>query len=187
MFLTEQSLLERMLRLKNYGPSSKRIVRLLTNYRLHPEILKYSNETFYNSSMVSMVSSEVHNFAMNWIQLPSQGIPIIFDHVETTVKLDGIGPYNLKEVEKVFAFVENLIEIGFGPGRKVTQEQIGVATPYLSQVKRLRERLEVNFPLIDIGTTEFFQGREKSVMIISAVRTSNLSKEVHFLDNPRVR
>lgn len=137
--------------------------------------------------MVPDVSMEIHNFAMEWIQLPNPGIPIIFDNVEATAKLDGISPYNLEEVEKVFKYVENLIEVGFGKGRKVSQAQIGVATPYLSQVKKLRERFEVNYPSIDIGTTEFFQGREKSVMIISAVRTSNLSKAVHFLDNPRVR
>lgn len=134
-----------------------------------------------------MVSSAIHNFAMKWIQLPNPGIPIIFDHVVAANKLDGISIYNLAEVETVFKYMKNLLKFGFGEGRKVSQEQIGVATPYLSQVKKLRERLGVKFPRIDIGTTEFFQGREKPVMIISAVRTEKVNADIDFLDNPRVR
>lgn len=189
-----------MLRLDLYKPkdTSERIVRLTINYRSHPEIFRFSNKEFYSDSMESRISSEDYNFAMNWKQLPNPDVPIIFDVTKTESKeeADGVSLFNDGEVAKAFEYVENLINIGFSScssssssaslTRKVKQEQIGIVTPYTGQVKKLRAQFE-NYPKIDIGTTEFFQGREKPVMIISAVRTENLNENIDFLDNPRVR
>lgn len=175
-----------------YNPeTSTRIVKLTNNYRSHPEIFKYSNETFYNSAMEQMVSSEDHNFAMKWKQLPNPDIPIVFHCVEAEAvevkDYDGISKFNIEEIEQIVDYVKNLVEIGLSSNKTVKQNQIGIASPYTAQVKRLRDRLHDDYPFIDIGTTEFFQGREKPVMIISAVRTSNEGNIENFMENPRVR
>ena len=184
--------MERILRSNLYDlnnpENKKRIAKLTNNYRSHPEIFKYSNETFYDGSMEPMISIAEHNFAKDWKQLPSQGIPVIFHSVESTssAESDGTSVFNIAEVELVYDYVKNLIEIGFSPERKIKEEQIGIASPYLGQVKKLKARM-VAYPRIDIGTTEFFQGREKPIIIISAVKTHDLNENIDFLDNPRVQ
>lgn len=142
---------------------------------------------FYDGSMVSMISTDEYNFATNWKQLPNSDIPIIFHAVkfESVAEADGKSLFNSSEINKVVEYVENLIKFGFSSTRQVKQEQIGIVTPYTAQVKKLRERLG-KYPKIDVGTTEFFQGREKPIMIISAVRTEALKDCSNFLDNPRV-
>lgn len=177
------------MRLEAYkSESSTRVVKLVNNYRSHPEIIKYSNETFYESSMEQMVSSEIHNFAKGWIQLPNPDIPVIFHSVEAEAveakEIDGLSKFNIEEIEHVVEYVESLVNVGLTEGKKVKQNQIGIASPYTAQVKRLRERLYKDYPLIDVGTAEFYQGREKPVMIITAVRTNNLDS--NFMDNHRV-
>jgi superfamily I DNA and/or RNA helicase len=183
-------LLERLLELDVYkSEASQRVVKLTNNYRSHPEIFKYSNETFYASSMESMVSTDIHNFAKGWNQLPNPNIPIVFHSVEAesveVKEYDGVSKFNIEEVEQVFDYVEYLIKNGLPEAKKITMEQIGVASPYTAQVEKIRGRLGMKYGLIDVGTSEFFQGREKSIMIISAVRT-NTNVGLH-MDSPRVR
>lgn len=180
------------MRLKFYDPdndkSKGRIARFTNNYRSHPEIFKYSNETFYDKSMDSMVSAQDYKLAMKWKQLPNPDFPIIFHSVkaESMGNHDGLSWNNADEVDLVLAYVENLLKFGLPECKTIKQVQIGVASPYRAQVKLLRDRLR-KFPLIDVGTTEFFQGREKPIMIISAAKSRNLAKTQDFLDNPRVR
>lgn len=176
-----------------YNPetSPDRIVRLNNNYRSHPEIMRYSNETFYNSTMISMIKSSESNFAINWKQLPDPNIPIVLHSVPSesveVKEYDGSSYFSVEEIEQVFDYVQSLMKFGFGLDRKIKEEQIGIISPYLAQVKRIRKRLDDSYRNIDIGTTEFFQGREKPIMIVSAVRTKKLDLANDFLDNPRVR
>jgi superfamily I DNA and/or RNA helicase len=98
---------------------------------------------------------------------------------------EGISKYNIEEVEQVFDYVEYLIKHGLPEAKKIAMEQIGVASPFTAQVEKIRCRLGPKYGLVDVGTSEFFQGREKSIMIISAVRTNNNNSL--FMDSPRVR
>lgn len=178
------------MRLDLYNPeTSSRIIKLTNNYRSHPEIFKYSNEKFYNSSMEQMASTEIYNFAKNWKQLPNSEIPIVFHSVEGKAveikEYEGISKFNIEEVELIFDYVKSLLDFGLSSNTKVKQDQIGIASPYSAQVKKLRERLHNFYPNVDIGTTEFFQSREKPIMFVSAVRTNTVDS--HFMDNPRVR
>lgn len=142
---------------------------------------------FYDGSMMSMINTDEYNFATNWKQLPNLDIPIIFHTVkfESVAEADGKSLFSISEINKIVEYVENLMKFGFSSTRQVKQEQIGIVTPYTSQVKKLRDRLG-KYPKIDVGTTEFFQGREKPIMIISTVRTEALKDCTNFLDNPRV-
>lgn len=138
--------------------------------------------------MISMISNDEYNLAVQWKQLPNPDIPMIFDSVESEsveVKdIEGSSLYNLAEVEQVAEYVKHLLSFEFSSTRKIKQDEIGIATPYIAQVKRLVDRMK-DLPKIDIGTTEFFQSREKPIMIISAVRTKSV-ESIEFLDNPRV-
>lgn len=69
--------------------------------------------------------------------------------------------------------------------------QIGVITPYRSQVDRLYQHFYVSSTvehdqvnLLEIDTVDAFQGREKDIIIISCVR-SNTANKIGFLMNPK--
>ncbi|CAF2121907.1 unnamed protein product [Brassica rapa] len=79
--------------------------------------------------------------------------------------------YNEGEADIVVNHVIALIYAG------VSTMAIAVQSPYVAQVQLLRERLD-DFPVADgveVATIDSFQGREADAVIISMVRSNNLS------------
>ena len=73
----------------------------------------------------------------------------------------------------------------------VKPAEIGVITPYNAQVLKLREELHdereaaaAGGGLLEVGTVDGFQGREKEAIVISMVR-SNPRRSVGFLSEAR--
>lgn len=64
------------------------------------------------------------------------------------------------------------------------EDQIGVITPYATQVKSLAQEITEKWEDIEIDSVDEFQGREKEAIIISLVR-SNSRGEVDFLAENR--
>lgn len=66
------------------------------------------------------------------------------------------------------------------------EEEIGVVSPYAQQCKAIKESCRQNgFEKINIGTAEEFQGQEKSIMIVSTVRSRE--ENLGFIRDKRVR
>ena len=95
-------------------------------------------------------------------------------------------------METVVNYVSTLLK--GGPSREpVDQKDIGIISPYIRQVYKLKAKLkDKGWEDIEVGTTETYQGREKRVILISTVRsTRNLlaidSKfKLGFVANPKV-
>lgn len=68
--------------------------------------------------------------------------------------------------------------------RKIEEEDIGVITPYHAQVISLKKELKAK-KRITVGTVEEFQGEEKKVILISAVKTSGKEKALQFIFCPK--
>jgi membrane-associated protease RseP (regulator of RpoE activity) len=64
------------------------------------------------------------------------------------------------------------------------KDDIGIITPYLSQVKRTRKLLETKGLGCEVKSVDGFQGREKEVILISFVR-SNPAREIGFVKDAR--
>lgn len=62
--------------------------------------------------------------------------------------------------------------------RRIAQDEIGVITPYHAQVISLKKELK-HMKKVTVGTVEEFQGEEKKVIIISAVKTSGKDKVIY--------
>ena len=79
--------------------------------------------------------------------------------------------FNQFEMEKVVRYVRILLR--GGPSREpVDQKDIGIISPYIRQVYKLKAKLkEKGWEDIEVGTTETYQGREKRVILISTVRS----------------
>ena len=84
---------------------------------------------------------------------------------------------NLNEVYIIEVILSKYLNLGIKP------EDIGIITPYWSQVAVLRETFG-DIPKLDISTVDGFQGCEKELIIISFVR-SNPEKKVGFLSEIR--
>jgi hypothetical protein len=120
--------------------------------------------------------------ACDWKRLPKKGFPIILHSVlgPSEREPDGFSWFNLHEIKQVDFYVQEL-KIGIN-GRPVKPQDIGIVSPYKSQITKIKKKLGM-FEGLEIGTTEYFQGREKNIMIISTVKSKT---SVGFLKNEKV-
>ena len=91
-----------------------------------------------------------------------------------------LGDSKSNEVEAALVkfHVKNLIEAG------VHADDIAIVTPYNAQLALISSMLKEEYPGIELGSVDGFQGREKEAVIVSLVR-SNAKKEVGFLGEKR--
>lgn len=69
--------------------------------------------------------------------------------------------------------------------RTITQNDIGIISPYRRQCEQLTEQCARNgYPGIQIGSVEIFQGQEKPIIIVSTVRSQMDS--IGFLNSKKV-
>lgn len=98
-----------------------------------------------------------------------------------------IGPsfsfYNVEEISVVKKYIKMLMNETIN-GKFIDQSDIGVVSPYLKQCKKIRDYCESRkWHKIEVATVETYQGREKSVIIISTVRSG--TKTLGFLNNEK--
>jgi helicase MOV-10 len=179
-------MMERIMKLDSYkykanGYDSNFIVQLTDNFRSHKSIIKYSNEEFYNSQLVSRQKEEIANFAIGWQLLPNKNYPVIFQANWTESKeMEGsTSLINFGELFLVRKYANALLSEGIN-GKKVEPSDIGIISPYAAQ----RENLKKVFTNgIEIGSVEYFQGREKLIIILTCVRSK--TRTVGFLKNEK--
>lgn len=127
------------------------------------------------------------NWYLNSSFLPSKGFPIKFISVQGKCQRSiEHSWFNDEEIDEVINVIKQLLPSKSKKNglRQITQDDIGVVTPYRKQRHRLCQRFRrLNFDQITVGTAEVFQGKEKPVMIISTVRSNG---ELGFVSEPRV-
>ncbi|MFB6283182.1 MAG: DEAD/DEAH box helicase [Halobacteria archaeon] len=143
-------------------------IKLRTQYRMHPEIMQFPNGEFYSYELragrkVNRIEGREH--AVKGYNIGGR------------VELEGNSPYNLEEIEMVKRVLNDLEEAG------VKMSDVGVISPYTSQVNKIRKRLDETDlnPIVD--TIDSFQGSEREVIVVSFVR-SNEDGKLGFLGRP---
>lgn len=188
----EISLMERLLQLPvyrvdqggNYNVGVQ--TRLRKNFRCHPEILKLFNNLCYNGELEAHGNNVKVGRAIGWHGLSNPKVPIVFHPVtkESQRSRYETSWWNPAEIEVVLSYVKHLMYMGLN-GTKVTQKDIGIISPYKKQYNMIKDELERrNWGLIEIGSAEIFQGREKQIIIVSTVRSE--TPTVGFLNNIKV-
>ncbi|XP_061178747.1 putative helicase MOV-10 [Saccostrea echinata] len=170
------------------------ITKLLRNYRSHPVILNYPNETFYNGELVPNADENIRTSLCDWEELPTKNFPIIFHGVVGKDQREERSPsfFNPEEAAVVFSYVRKLLTEK-RRGLRIQQKQIGIITPYRKQVQKIRQLVhnKGNFGEVDIGSVEEFQGQERLIIIVSTVRSNpeylslDLNYNLGFLRNPK--
>ena len=190
----EVTLFDRLL--KMHGSSIKRM--LTVQYRMHEKIMKFPSDEMYESKLVA--GEAVKSRLLKDLPYKTQDTddtrePLVFydtqsgDFPEKAEDLDADkatskgalmsdSKSNEMEAALVKSHVNNLVHAGVLP------EDIAIVTPYNAQLALLAHNLKDEFPGIELGSVDGFQGREKEAVIVSLVR-SNPDHEVGFLAEKR--
>lgn len=167
---------------------------LNTQYRSHPKIAEFSANAFYGGLLQSGVDPEKRPAPKGFIW-PSDKAPVCFLEVPERESRSGDSKENHAEAKKVQETVSALLSAG-----ELTCHDIGVVTPYMGQVRALRKSLreqlqpmlrrlqrsarddwqKYDAKFLEIGSVDGFQGREKEIIVFSAVRSNNYGR-VGFL------
>ncbi|CAH1736197.1 unnamed protein product [Aphis gossypii] len=163
------------------GYNPKLITHLTHNYRALPEIVLNYNHLFYQSLLVPTILNDnsrerilLNNLNENahW-EIDCKG-PVIVHGVVGEDSQDPNSPswFNPHEASQVLLYFTRLIKSG------ISANDIGIITPYASQVSKINELLKMYHPdikLPKVGTVEMFQGQERMVIIISIVRSKSIA------------
>lgn len=150
---------------------NKYVTQLLDNFRSHPAILQFSNVLFYESRLRAKIQEPEKSFGTRWNYLNNKKFPVLFHCVKTASKIirGGTSSYNEGEIKMVRFYVDLLLKVGVD-GVKVLPQDIGIVSPYKAQLNMLRDDLRHEKD-VEIGTAEYYQGREKKIIIISTVKS----------------
>lgn len=184
----ERSVMQRLMETnpnyqRNGNYNNQFVTLLVQNYRSHPAILQFSNENFYDSMLVPKCPPSIANFACGWEFLTNNPkFPLLFHSTRTASKEVGTSLMNEGEIVVLDLYVRELLQNGIN-GRKVHQTDIGVISPYRAQRNRIHEHFDFEFPKIEVGTVDAFQGREKKIIVMSTVRSQ--TPHIGFLRNEK--
>ena len=176
-----RSLFERLIKV-GIRPQSLQI-----QYRMHPLIAKFPSAHFYENFVLNGVqaSDRTRKELDAFWPVPHQ--PIFFHSCNLWEEIAPSGTTYLNRGEAKIAvrLAVKLIKCGLKP------KQIGVITPYLGQRRYLKQHMKYCGLLdkeqvkdLEVSSVDAFQGREKDLIIFSAVR-SNQHQGMGFLCDPR--
>jgi superfamily I DNA and/or RNA helicase len=152
---------------------------LNVQYRMHPAILSFSNQEFYNNALLTDQSVVDRNS-------PFDSATLLFIDTSGCGFEEEINPetFSRSNSQEYFILREHILSIL----NQLTGLSIGIISPYKAQVKFIRQQIEEDDALrsldIEVNTVDGFQGQEKEVIYLSLVR-SNDRGEIGFLKDYR--
>ncbi|WUR04575.1 regulator of nonsense transcripts protein [Vairimorpha necatrix] len=142
-------------------------------YRMHPDLCEWPSETFYNGELLS---GNRLTYKYN-INIPHNFFYACFGKEE--VSASGTSFINPMEALYCESIIRHLFKSG------ITENQIGVITPYEGQRSHILNRVFGSEPgNLEISNVDGFQGREKDFIIVSLVR-SNQYQGIGFVGDKR--
>ncbi|XP_032416821.1 DNA replication ATP-dependent helicase/nuclease DNA2 isoform X3 [Xiphophorus hellerii] len=179
---------------KRLALHSEAVVQLNVQYRMNSQIMSLSNSLMYDGRLecgsertasalltlpsLASVQSEVTSRSetrpqldLSWLQaalLPSN--PVCFLDCSAVPALESVeqgGVSNRTEAALIHMMLSLLIKAGCKPG------DIGVIAPYRQQLKCISALLQSSaFSGVEVNTVDRYQGRDKSLIVLSFVRST---------------
>ena len=186
----------------NALPNGSRVtLRLVENYRNHPEILALSSYLFYKGTLISRMKQKQSRFSgFSWLNANQKGqasqkragdVPILFYTVKGRDEREPTSPswFNLDEVLVVGKIIS---ELTLGSTHTL-QEDIIVVAPYRLHLEKMRNHLRnQGLRRVQVSSVPGVQGQERDVIILSTVRASqqllqmDRKHNLGFISNPRM-
>jgi ATP-dependent RNA/DNA helicase IGHMBP2 len=148
---------------------------LTTQYRMHEQIMAFSNRRFYENKLIAHES--VAHEVLKYSPMPVEFIDTAGCGFEEKAGDNNESRQNPDEAELVRKHLNELMEAG------LDHESIGIISPYRAQVDVLREIFS-SYKNTTVNTIDSFQGQERDVIYISMVR-SNADGDIGFLKDYR--
>ena len=152
------------------GVCSSLVHRLRCNYRTNPQILELQSRMFYDSTLKAMGPADRVGCLDDWQMLPKPGTPFMFVAVEGENERECESPswFNKAEAWAIKELVDDLHHT-----RGIDQSQMAVISSYKLQVAKIRRLLrQRGLGAVDVGLPDSLQGKQKKVVLLSFVRTS---------------
>jgi len=173
-------------RLRKRLPRNLRQV-LRVQYRMNEKIMAWSNEHFYKGKLIAndtCAQYTLQEYLKKYSQIKEDKVPtlMLIDTKDSGFAEKRSKSYsNIGEAAVVLDLLEYLLA-----NYELNKDQIGVISPYHEQHELITKAIDCKSDLrgIKCQTVDYFQGKEKEVIIISLVR-SNPYKTVGFLDDSR--
>ncbi|ADM12486.1 putative DNA helicase [Encephalitozoon intestinalis ATCC 50506] len=146
---------------------------LSVQYRMDADLCEWPSEMFYNGELLTGGK----NFCRFDLGIPTNFFYVCYGREE--VSPSGTSFVNQAEALHCESIIRHLFKCG------VTENQIGVITPYEGQRSYILNRIFGAEPgNLEISNVDGFQGREKDFIIVSLVR-SNLYQGIGFVGDKR--
>lgn len=180
-----QSLFERLVRdSTRNAPDAIRMLR--TQHRMHPAIGDLISEVFYEGALDHGVTGSDRLHGLPWAEHPVMWLSTSDLPNHNEIRRD-TSYSNMAEVEVVTQVLEWMEQDFQHAGES---REIGVIAGYSGQVSALHDRIfpedKIRWQRLDIeiATVDAFQGRDRDIVIYSAVR-SNPENRIGFLRDAR--
>jgi len=152
-------------------------------YRMHPAICKWPSNQYYNGrlqpdqSLLQRISPLMQADIDHRLQAPC-----VFFDVDSEEDKQNVVKYGIKNIKEADSLLEALAYFL----KFLKPQQIGVISFYAAQIMYLKDKLnklpDLRARDVMVSTVDGFQGEEKDVIMISAVRTT---ESVGFLRDDR--
>ncbi|MEC0235001.1 AAA domain-containing protein [Paenibacillus kribbensis] len=164
----QHNILSSMLAL--YGDALPKVM-LREHYRCHPQIIGFCNAQYYDDGLIPFTTHE-ENVEPLILFRTVKG-----NHMREVTRGEKLGKYNQRELD----VVEEVLRHPFVIVKD--KKEIGFATPYRKQVIKAGQVLPEE---IESDTIHKYQGREKTLMILSTVLDQSVQgkKGIRFVDDP---
>ncbi|MDO1445350.1 AAA domain-containing protein [Rhodocytophaga aerolata] len=168
-------------------------VMLTIQYRMHEQIMQFSNNQFYKGELQADESVKEKTLGMDeWLSQPLTFIDTAGCGYEEKYNPENQSVSNGEEANLLLKHLNILLEHikTHNPGKLQETFQIGIISPYRAQIDYLQAHITSYSLLaecrkfISIGTVDGFQGQEREIIYISMVR-SNDRGEIGFLNDIR--
>ena len=149
---------------------------------MHPIISEFPSSRFYNHRLVDGITS-AERPAPAGILWPDWDKPVAFVPIHGQEEVDGDSGSrsNMDEAALLVRLLQDIFDTG-----ELRPIDVGVITPYIAQVRLLRDISNDEWVEegLEIRSVDGYQGREKELILFSAVRSNNRG-EVGFLSDRR--
>jgi very-short-patch-repair endonuclease len=149
---------------------------LKQHYRCHPDIIEFSNQSFYSGKLVTQTSLNKEGSI-----LPIQESGLIWHHTPGSIIKEQKGSWNPAEISKAVEIFDTWAQQGLFAAPHLTY---GIITPFRKQVAELKKAFAKLpwFKAVEdrftIGTAHSFQGSECDVLIYSPVIADNMERHL---------